>query len=74
MTLFVFFLAVESLSPQLPSLSPQDSSLPQLPQLAKEVEVVATEAMENMRPIRTKRMNLFMKVRVLGVLEDANEG
>ena len=53
-----FFLL--SLSPQLPSLSPQESSLPQLPQLAKEVEVDATEAMENTRPIRMKRMNLFI--------------
>ena len=54
-----FFLP--SLSPQLSSLSPQESPLPQLPQLAKEVEVDATEAMENTRPIRTKRMNLFIQ-------------
>ena len=52
-------LLLPSLSPQLSSLSPQESPLPQLPQLAKEVEVDATEAMENTRPIRIKRMNLF---------------
>ena len=61
LSLPVFLESLPSLSPQLPSLSPQeDSPLPQLPQLAKEVEVEATVATENTRPSRTKRMNLFM--------------
>ena len=60
------FLVLEGsyafLSPSLllSSLSPQESPMPKLPLLAKEMEVDFTEAMENTRPMRIKRMSLFM--------------
>ena len=48
--------------------------MPQLPQLAKEVEVDAKEAIENTRPNRIKRMDLFMNPNIDRIWMNANKG
>ena len=48
--------------------------MPQLPQLAKEVEVDAMEAIENTRPNRIKRMDLFISRTIDRIWMNANKG